>query len=95
MIDADGRGRAILVYSRLITEAQALGQALLDRDTRRSYDGASRIASLARLHELQSVVPLADDLAKRLTVAHDSPGVGLGPAYDRLSRALGQLLENG
>ena len=90
----EGREAAILLYSELIAEAQALGAALLDRDCDEARFRAALIAGLARTRDLSGVASLADDLERRLTQRKVRPAVGVGASYERLSRALDQLLND-
>lgn len=85
---------AILLYAELIAEAQALGGALLDRDADEARFRAALIAGLARTRDLSGIATLADDLARRLAEARDRPAIGVGASYERLSRALDQLLDD-
>lgn len=88
------REAATLLYAELIAEAQALGGALLDHDADEARFRAAVIAGLARSNDLSGIAALADDLALRLTQRRDRPGVGVGAAYERLSRALDRLLDD-
>lgn len=91
----EGRESAILLYSELLAEAQALGGALLDHDADEARFRAALIAGLARSRDLSGIATLADDLERRLTQRSDRPAVGVGASYERLSRALDQLLDDG
>jgi len=90
----DERAAALLLYSELIEESQALGAALLDRDGGEARFRTALIAGRARSQELSGVANLADDLGRRLEDAKTRPGIGVGASYDRLSRALGLLLDD-
>lgn len=91
---SDDREAAILLYAELIGEAQALGGALLDHDADESRFRAALIGGLARSRDLSGIATLADDLERRLTQRRDRPAIGVGAAYERLSRALDQLLDH-
>jgi hypothetical protein len=90
----DGRESAILLYSELIAEAQALGAALLDHDADEAKFRAALIGGLARSRDLSGIATLAADLEQRLDRRRDRPGIGVGASYERLSRALDQLLDH-
>ena len=90
----EGREAALLFYSELVAEAQALGAALLDHDADEASVRASLIAWLARSKELSGIALLADDLSRRLTLRRARPAIGVGASYERLSRALDRLLED-
>lgn len=89
---SDDREAAILLYAELIAETQALGAALLDHDADECRFRAALIGGLARTRELPGIAALADDLERRLTDGRDRPAIGVGASYERLSRALEQLL---
>jgi len=92
--DEGGRETAILLYSELIAEAQALGAALLEHDADEARFRAALISGLARSKDLSGVASLADDLERRLAQRRDRPAIGVGASYERLSRALDQLLND-
>jgi hypothetical protein len=78
----------------LIAEAQALGAALLDHDGGEARFRAALIAGIARTGSLSGVANLAEDLGRRLAEREDRPAIGVGASYERLSRALDQLLDD-
>lgn len=87
------REASILLYAQLKADAQALGAALLDHDADDAHARAIQIASVARSRDLSRVAMLADDLAQRIAKRRNKPGVGVGGAYEQLTEALEQLLD--